>query len=115
MARMGGLSTVTDVMVHADRAKLPKPGTGSVSVHLYGPSAEPGKAAIGGPIPDVVSRIATPVNPVAFDFFSLSLAVTAADTFANRREAADGWARDIKLVVALADPGPWTATVPMLE
>ncbi|WP_343214878.1 Qat anti-phage system QueC-like protein QatC [Dyella terrae] len=63
----------------------------------------------------MVSRIATPVDPGAFDFLSLSLAVTAADTFTNRREAADGWARDIRLVVALADPARWAPAAPLLE
>jgi hypothetical protein len=106
---------MTEIIVHPELAKLPRPHAGRVPVHLYGKSAQPHMAAIGGPVLDVVSRIATPVDPVAFDFLSLSLAVTAADTFANRLEAADGWARNIRLVVALADPDRWDPAVQKLE
>lgn len=106
---------MTEVIVHSDLACLPAFNAGRIPVHLYGQGAQPNMATIGGPVLDVVSRIATPVNPVAFDFLSLSLAVTAADTFVNRREAADGWARDIRLVVALADPHRWVPAAPLLE
>lgn len=106
---------MTEVIVHPDLANLPAPHAERIPVHLYGASAQPQMAAIGGPVLDVVSRIATPVDPVAFDFLSLSLAVTAADTFSNRSEAADGWARDIRLVAALADPDRWRPAIPLLE
>ena len=106
---------MTEVIVHPDLACLPSPRADRISVHLYGQSAQPHMAAIGGPVLHVLSRIATPVDPVAFDFFSLSLAVTAADTFVNRREAADGWARNIRLVVALAEPDRWKPAVCILE
>lgn len=106
---------MSEIIVDPDLANLPKSGDGRVPVQLYGANAQPHMAAIGGPVLEIVSRIAAPVDPVAFDFLSLSLAVTAADTFANRREAADGWSRDIRLVVALADPRRWKPAVPLLQ
>ena len=106
---------MTDVLVHPDLSRLPAPRSGHVPVHLYGAKAEPGMAAIGGPILDAVSRISNPVDATAFDFLSLSLAVTAADTFTNRRDAADGWARDIHLTVALVNPDKWLTSIPILE
>jgi len=106
---------MSEVIVDPDLAELPKSGGGRIPVQLYGANAQPHMAAIGGPVLKVVSRIASPVDPVAFDFLSLSLAVTAADTFANRREAADGWSRDIRLVVALADPKRWKPAAPLLQ
>jgi hypothetical protein len=106
---------MSEVIVAPDLADLPKSGGGRIPVQLYGANAQPHMAAIGGPMLKIVSRIAAPVDPVAFDFLSLSLAVTAADTFANRREAADGWARDIHLVVALADHKRWKPAVPLLQ
>lgn len=106
---------MTEVIVHPDLVSLPGPHAERIPVHLYGASAQPQMAAIGGPVLDVVSRIAKPVDPVAFDFLSLSLAVTAADTFSNRSEAADGWARDIHLAAALADPDRWRPAIPLLE
>jgi len=71
-------------------------------------------AAIGHGIYDRLTRLKADLDPVAFDFLSLSMAVTAADTFVNRDDAADGWARDIRLTVALADPARWTPVVPDL-
>lgn len=106
---------MTEVIVHPDHSHLPIPNAGCIPVHLYGGRAKPKMAAIGGSMLDVVSRIDIPVDPVAFDFLSLSLAVTAADTFVDRRNAADGWARDIRLVVALADPDPWIPATALLE
>lgn len=106
---------MTKVIVHRDLASLPPSQVGLVPVHLYGGGAQQHMAAIGGPVLRVVSTISTSVDPVAFDFLSLSLAVTAADTFANRRDAADGWARDIHLVTALADPDRWKPAIPLLE
>src|SRR6185437_7362782 len=99
---------MTEVIVHPELASLPAKKADRVLVQLYGSGAENCMAAIAGPVLDVVSRIATPVDPTAFDFLSLSLAVTAADTFTSRREAADGWAREIHLTTALADPDRWT-------
>ena len=106
---------MSEVIVDPELAELPRSGGGRISVQLYGANAQPHMATIGGPVLDVVSRIALPVDPVAFDFLSLSLAVTAADTFANRREAADGWSRDIRMVVALADPKRWNPAIPLLQ
>jgi 7-cyano-7-deazaguanine synthase in queuosine biosynthesis len=101
--------------VRPDLAGLPAPSDECIPVHLYGASAGRHAGAIGGPVLDMVSRISVAVDPVAFDFLSLSLAVTAADTFADRNEAADGWSRDIRLVVALADPDRWTPAKSLLE
>lgn len=106
---------MTEVIVHPDLASMPARKADRVLVQLYGGGAEHGMAVIGGPVLDAVSRIAAPVDPIAFDFLSLSLAVTAADTFANRRDAADGWARDIHLTTALADPDQWVPAIPILE
>jgi len=74
-----------EIIVHPHDKALPAPRSGRVPVHLYGSVGRSGTAAIGGPVLHVLSRIATPIDPVAFDFLSLSLAVTAADTFANRQ------------------------------
>ena len=112
---MGGLPAVTEIIVRPDLAGLPAPRLGRIPVQLYGASPQLYAGAIGGPVLDMVSRIADSVDPVAFDFLSVSLAVTAADTFSDRNEAADGWAREIHLKVALADPDRWAPAIPLLE
>lgn len=107
---------MTVVYVHPDLDKLPAPKKGHIPVHLYGskPDIE-GAAALGWKIYDEVTRVNAPLDPIAFDFLSLALAVTAADTFVSRDEAADGWARDIRLTVALDDPARWRPVLPLLQ
>lgn len=106
---------MTVVYVHPDLAKLPHPRANVIPVHLYGGvPKKAGMAAIGHGIYDRLTRLKAALDPVAFDFLSLSMAVTAADTFVNRNDAADGWARDIGLTVALSDPTRWTPVVPDL-
>ncbi|QCO00600.1 hypothetical protein D3093_35395 (plasmid) [Azospirillum argentinense] len=43
------------------------------------------------------------------------MAVTAADTFADRGEAPDGWSRDLRLQIPLANPAPWVPLRTLLE
>ncbi|WP_198155194.1 Qat anti-phage system QueC-like protein QatC [Candidatus Burkholderia verschuerenii] len=106
-----------EIDVRPEAADLPPPNDRRIPVQLYGASAAKDMGAIGGSVIDRVSRIAAPLDHAAFDFLSLSLslAVAAADTFADRSEAADGWAREINLVVALADPERWRPAQSLLE
>lgn len=106
---------MTVVFVHPDLAKLPDPKSDVIPVHLYGGApSKTGMAAIGLGLYNQLSRLKAPIDPVAFDFLSLSMAVTASDTFVNRDDAADGWARDIQLTVAVVDPAPWIPVLPLL-
>lgn len=107
---------MTVVYVHPDLDELPTPEKGLIPVHLYGsrPDQE-GAAGLGWRIYDEVTRVNASLDPIAFDFLSLALAVTAADTFVSRDEAADGWARDIRLTVALDDPAKWRPVLPLLQ
>lgn len=43
------------------------------------------------------------------------MAVTAADTFVDKATADDGWARDLRLTIPIADPELWQRAVPLLE
>ena len=104
------------VYVHPDLDALPLRSDGVLPVQLYGRKPwQHGSATIGRPVLDAVSRIKHTVPGRAFDFLSMSLAVTAADTFVSRGTAADGWARQIELVVGLADPDPWRPVLERLE
>ena len=44
----------------------------------------------------------------AWDFLSLALAVVTADVSVTRSDSADGWTRQIELVVAVSDPAFWS-------
>ena len=94
---------------HVDPARIPaidRPGV--VHVYLYGSRpARPGSGSIGNQAKDALLRLGVAPRTVAVDLLSLSLAVTAADTFIQRLDAVDSWARDIELHVPLARPQQW--------
>lgn len=47
------------------------------------------------------------INPTAFDFFSIAMAVTAADSFAPRELSPNAWARQLVLTIPLFNPDIW--------
>lgn len=107
---------MTDIVFHHDAARLPPGGPGLVPVLMYGRRPiRQGSASIGGPVRAAVRRLGVPAHRRAFDLLTVAMAVTAADTFVDRRASDDGWARDLRLRVPLSDPAPWLAVVPLLE
>ena len=105
----------TTVYVHPELDQLPEATDSLIPIHLFGsrPDQE-GRAALGWGIYDELTRLRAPLHPIAFDFLSISLAVIASDTFVSRDDAADGWAREINLTVALNDPDTWVPVLPKL-
>ena len=84
------------------------PRAREIDVLLYGTKSHaPAGAAIGNQIWDEIRRMEAPISQRVFDFLTLALAVTAADTFVKRDDAADGWSREFELVVAIAEPDVW--------
>lgn len=108
---------MTRVICHAEPASVPATrADGDVHVVLYGEGAMPtGVARIGSLLMDPVSRLKTGTTPAAFDFLTIALAVTAADTFVLRSEADDRWCRRLVLRVPLIDPRPWQTARRALE
>jgi Queuosine biosynthesis protein QueC len=90
---------------------------GSRVVRLYGTCHHIDRAGfIGKSLPDRVERLGAPTSTAAFDFLTISMAVTAADTFFRRDEESDnGWARDFELYLPVVQPDKWTAVKPLLE
>lgn len=107
---------MTEIICHHDATQLPLGRPGLIPVLMYGnrpPSF--GTASIGGPVFAAVRRLGVPVHARAFDLLTIAMAVTAADTFVDKAEADDGWARQFCLRIPLADPAPWLPVVPVLE
>jgi hypothetical protein len=82
---------------------------GTIQVTLFGSGLPAhGRGTIGNPLPDAVARLGVPVDSRAFDFLAVALAVTAADTFVERRaEGGNGWARSLELDIPVANPVIW--------
>jgi 7-cyano-7-deazaguanine synthase in queuosine biosynthesis len=100
---------MTTVFCHSDLARLPARSANVFPVLLYGISDRNEHASIGNPALEALRGLPKMPTVQSFDFLSIALAVTAADTFVDRADAPDRWCRDFKLVVALCDPGPWVS------
>lgn len=107
---------MTDIIFHHDTTRLPHTAPGVVPVLMYGRRPpRPGSASIGGPVLSKVRRLGIPVHSGAFDLLTVAMAVTAADTFVDRNNSDDGWARELRLRIPLSNPAPWEPVVPLLE
>jgi hypothetical protein len=85
-------------------------------VFLYGPQpVHKGTGSIGNQARSEMARLGTPPRAVAVDFLSIALAVTAADTFVLRSEAADSWSRTMEIDLPLHRPAIWESVRRDLE
>ena len=106
---------MTKVFCHSDLATLPTRTVNVFPVLLYGITDPNLHASIGNAALPALRRLPKKPSIQSFDFLSIALAVTAADTFVDRGDAPDRWCRDLKLVVALCDPTPWVGVTAELE
>lgn len=108
---------MTRLLFHSQVDELgvtPDPDT--VQVLLYGTSpALPGTASLGNQLRKACESLPCSIPQSAFDFLTIALAVTAADTFVRRQGAPDRWSRSLDLDVPLAEPAPWQALRPDLQ
>lgn len=96
---------------------LPQWSNDVIPVQVYGVDGrQQGSAAsIGNSLIDRIKRLGISISSTEFDFMTIALAVTAADTFVQRKTSADGWTRDINLKVSLHQPKIWQSQKKMLE
>ena len=107
---------MTRLVFRNDTATLPPAEDGLIPVTIYGRrKPDEGSGCVGGPVIDAVRRLGVPANARAFDFLTIAMAVTAADTFVGRRSSADGWSRELQLEIPVVEPLPWTAVKLELE
>ncbi|MGI3899893.1 MAG: Qat anti-phage system QueC-like protein QatC [Janthinobacterium lividum] len=79
-----------------------------IHVLLYGSRPEwPGTGSIGNQLKKACGRLGHEVQTRAFDFLTIALAVTAADTFVSRDSADDRWSRSFHLTIPLVRPDNW--------
>jgi len=71
--------------------------------------------SIGNKLFGRIKRLGSQVSQEAIDFLSISIGVTAADTFIKRDLSADGWARQISLDIAVFDKVKWDSVKTELE
>lgn len=106
---------MTTVCCHSDLAALPARSANVFPVLLYGISDPNVHASIGNAALPALRRLPKKPSIQSFDFLTIALAVTAADTFVDRRDAPDRWCRNLRLVVALREPARWLSVTATLE
>lgn len=108
---------MTRLIFHHDANQLSSPTNDVLPVQLYGIDGRKQKdiAVIGNPLIDKIKRLGVKLSSEAFDLLTIAMAVTAADTFVQRKNAADGWAREMYLQIPLAEPNRWQGELHSLE
>lgn len=106
---------MVDVFLYG-RSGFPRGQSADVAVAMYDALKRPQDAYIGSPVIDAVRRLGVKSSVRSFDFLSIAMAVTAADTFAARENTSDvGWGRELHVSVPLAEPEAFGPVVPTLE
>ncbi len=106
---------MTTVYCHPDPDMLPAIDDEVIPVLLYDAISRDEAAFIGNAVVPAIRRLPAAASTLAFDFLSIALAVTAADTFVSRDRAPDRWCRRLEVSVALHDPAAWQPHIPTLE
>lgn len=106
---------MTVLICRPDQSDLPQPAEGLVPVLMYGTADRNQHSYIGNGVEAALRNFAVAASPLAFDFLTIALAVTAADTFVSRENAPDRWCRQLSLDIALYDPQSWTRVIPKLQ
>lgn len=107
---------MTRVVLELDPSRLGEGvGPEDVPVLLYGANTSiPGAGVIGNDLRNRFERLAVPPSRQAMDLVAVAMAVTAADTFVLRDDAADGWRREIEIDLPVIEPDRWNALAPLL-
>ena len=106
---------MTRVFAHPDQAAFSS-AKYEIPVLLFGRVQVGGPPnAVGNQVRRQLARLDLPIEQSAYDFLAIALAVAAADRFALRSAADDGFGRNIEVTVGLADPARWTPVAKKLE
>lgn len=107
---------MTKIVCSSNTKWLNKQSSDSLKVLIYGTSTENhGRPSIGSQLYHEIKHLEMRVPKKAFDLLTISMAVTAADTFIRRDEAEDGWSREIDLTIAVTEPETWEPLVDCFE
>ena len=108
---------MVDFVFHHDPKKLPKFSSNCHPVQLYDiePWSDINSSAIARRIRNSIRDLGCEISPLAFDFLTISMAVTAADTFSNRNKSDNSWSRELNLSIPLNSPSQWVSISNKLE
>jgi hypothetical protein len=101
------------LIFHHNADKLPNPSNNLLPVQLYGINDH--ISYIGNSLLKDLKQKGVQIPIQAMDFLSIALAVTAADTFVQRKISEDGWSRQFVLELPLCEPERWENVRNQLE
>ncbi|OQP30970.1 DNA-binding protein, partial [Morganella morganii] len=113
-----------NIYIDHDYNRLPKSNDTTISVQVYSRDGVISKngikprndiATIGKPVYDAIKRLGVKISDEVMDFLTISMAVTAADTFIVRDDCFDGWTRDINVSVRVINPAIWIKNKTYIE
>jgi hypothetical protein len=87
--------------------------SGAIGVVLYGPQCG-NLGGIGNRLPEAFRQLGWQPSELGWDFLSIALGVSAADTFVQRSISANGWCRDIELTIGVNKPKHWSKLATIL-
>ncbi|KMK79476.1 hypothetical protein KCQ_18957 [Pectobacterium atrosepticum ICMP 1526] len=105
-----------NIYIDHNYSRLPASNDSTISVQIYNRDGVVAKngikprddiATIGKPVYDAIKRLGFQISDEVMDFLTISMAVTAADTFIVRDDCFDGWTRDINVSVRVINPSIW--------
>lgn len=86
----------------------------TLEIVLYGQPGAASRGSGGEAVKTEIRRQKLVPSDRAWDFFSLSLAIMAADAAGHRDKSPDGWTRTFDLQVAVVDPGFWNTQASLI-
>ena len=108
---------MTDVVFHHNPKKLPEFSDECHPVQLYDKFKwnSLSSSCIARPVIEKIRDLGCSVSVESFDFLTIAMAVTAADTFVQRDNSPNAWARELNLQIPLCRPDKWNDVSARLE
>jgi 7-cyano-7-deazaguanine synthase in queuosine biosynthesis len=108
---------MTKFVFHYDPKKLPKYSESCHPVLIYNKFKwdSLNSSCIARPLIEKIRDLGVRVSIESFDFLTIAMAVTAADTFCCREDSDNSWARELELELPLYSPAKWVAVSKSLE
>lgn len=108
---------MTRFVFHHDPKKLPVYSDACHPVQLYDKFKwnSLSSSCIARPIIEKIRDLGSRVSNDSFDFLTIAMAVTAADTFSQREDSKNSWSRELILEVPLHTPDKWNTVSSKLE
>jgi len=108
---------MTNFVFHHNPKKLPPYSEECHPVQMYDKHKwdSLSSSCIARPLIGRIRDLGCRVSNDSFDFLTIAMAVTAADTFSRREDSKNSWSRELELDIAIYSPDKWSAVSSKLE